>query len=122
VALDARVEVADQHDLGLGLQRPLCQLLGLRLADLRVAEGLQVRVDEAELLGAHPSLDRGPAAVDRDLQATDVRLVAGLEVARAGLAELHLAALADEDHVAHRQPRVEVRARAGQRAGAGRVA
>ena len=121
VARDAGVQVADEDHLLLRLERALGQLLGLRLADLRVAERLQVGVDEAELALADARLDRRPAAVDRDRDPADVGLVAALEVPRARLADLHLAALADQDHVAHRQPRVEVGAEGGERAGAGGV-
>ena len=106
----------------LVLSGPRRQLLGLGLADRRVAERLQVGVDEAELLAPQRGLDRRPAAIDRDRdEPADGRLVARLEVALAGLAELHLAAPLDEDHVAHREPRVEVGAERGQRAGAGGV-
>ena len=72
-------------------------------------------------LAADLRLDGNPAAVDRDHDPTHARLVARVEVALPRLAELHLRALADKDHVAHRQARVEVRAEPGQRTGAGRV-
>ncbi len=74
----------------------------------RVAEGLEVGVDEAELRLADLSLGRDPAAVRKDGDPADTGLEPGLVVVRLLLAGLH--ALPRDDQVVHRQAEVEVRA------------
>ncbi|MCH7490743.1 MAG: membrane dipeptidase [Gemmatimonadetes bacterium] len=112
----AGVDVADEDHLLLGLQRAALgdHLLRLREAERRV-EGLEVGVDEAELvlcpLALDRCLDRDPTTLDgereeaRDLRREEVGVG---EVGRLDLAQLHLAPLLGEDHVAHLQARVQV--------------